>query len=337
MGKGGVVLPDVVVTVELPSRLTNWAPGPYYLPMNDSTLPPILLTGATGAIGGLLLDRLLKEGFPVRSMVRSPESADLPGGTEVVRGDVLSGEGLAEATAGMEVAYYLIHSMGRSPGDFEANDRLGAANFANAALDAGVRRSIYLRGLKAEGKGSAHLRSREEVAEILSTGAPEFVHARAAMVVGADSASFTMLRQLVHRLPVMIGPKWIETLSQPVAVTDVVDALATLATFPDPPEDVELGGADILSYRDMMNLFADVDGRRRPLIIPAPVISPRLSSYWVRFVTSVDPALARPLIDGLKEELIVRNAPPPGINDDPESFGDAVAEALAETRAKETA
>ena len=302
--------------------------------MNDSTLPPILLTGATGAIGGLLLDRLLDDGFAVRSMVRTPQSANLPGGTEVVRGDVLSGEGLEEATAGIDVAYYLIHSMGRSPGDFEANDRLGAANFANAARDAGVRRIIYLGGLKAEGKGSAHLRSREEVAEILSTGAPEFVHARAAMVVGADSASFTMLRQLVHRLPVMIGPKWIETLSQPVAVTDVVNALATLATYPDPPEDVELGGAAVLSYRDMMNLFADVDGRRRPFIIPAPVISPRLSSYWVRFVTSVDPALARPLIDGLKEELVVRTPPPAGINDDPESFGDAVGEALAQTRAR---
>jgi len=302
--------------------------------MNDSTRPSILLTGATGSIGRRLLDELLGQGFPVRSMVRSPETAALPGGTEVVRGDVLSGEGLDQATEGIDVAYYLIHSMGRSPGDFEANDRLGAANFANAARDAGIRRIIYLGGLKAGGKGSAHLRSREEVAEILSTGAPEFVHARAAMVVGADSASFTMLRQLVHRLPVMIGPKWIETLSQPVGAGDVVNALAALATYPDPPEDVELGGADVLSYRDMMNLFADVDGRRRPLIIPAPVISPRLSSYWVRFVTSVDPALARPLIDGLKEELIVRRPPPAGINDDPESFGEAVATALAETRAE---
>ena len=301
--------------------------------MSDSTKPSILLTGATGAIGGLLLGRLLGEGLPVRSMVRSPGSANLPAGTEVVRGDVLSGEGLAEATRGIDVAYYLIHSMGRSPGDFEANDRLGAANFANAARDAGVRRIIYLGGLRADGKGSAHLRSREEVASILSTGAPEFVHARAAMVVGAESASFTMLRQLVHRLPVMIGPKWIDTRSQPVAVADVVGALAALATFPDPPADVELGGADVLSYRDMMNLFADVDDRRRPLIIPVPVISPRLSSYWVRFVTSVDPALARPLIDGLKEELVVRTPPPPGINDEPLSFSEAVADALAATEA----
>lgn len=299
--------------------------------MSDSTQPAILLTGATGAIGGRLLDALLEQGFTVRAMVRSPERADLPAQVEIVKGDVLSGEGLAEATEGIDVAYYLIHSMGRSPGDFEANDRLGAANFANAARDSGVGRIIYLGGLEAEGEGSAHLRSREEVASILASGAPQFVHARAAMVVGAGSASFTMLSQLVHRLPVMIGPKWIETRSQPVAVEDVVKALVALATYPDPPENVELGGADIVSYRQMMDTFADIEGRRRPAIIPVPVISPRLSSYWVRFVTSVDPALARPLIDGLKEELIVRNPPPAGINDSPLAFADAVAVALKET------
>lgn len=320
----------MVVTVEPAVRLTEVVAGPYPSHMDDSTKPAILLTGATGAIGGRLLAELLERGFSVRAMVRSPESAALPEGVEVVKGDVISGEGLAEATRGIDVAYYLIHSMGRSPGDFEANDRLGAANFANAARDAGVSRIIYLGGLKAEGDGSAHLRSREEVAEILSTGAPVFVHARAAMVVGAESASFTMLSQLVHRLPVMVGPKWIDTRSQPVAVEDVVEALAALATYPDPPADVELGGADVLSYRDMMNTFADIEGRRRPAIVPVPVLSPRLSSYWVRFVTSVDPALARPLIDGLKEELVVRNPPPPGINDDPRAFTDAVEEALAE-------
>lgn len=303
--------------------------------MDDSTKPSILLTGATGAIGGRLLSALLDEGFQVRAMVRSPERANLPDEVEVVKGDVISGEGLEEATRGIDVAYYLIHSMGRSPGDFEANDRLGAANFANASRDSNVGRIIYLGGLKAEGEGSAHLRSRDEVADILSTGAPQFVHARAAMVVGADSASFTMLSQLVHRLPVMIGPKWIDTLSQPVAVGDVVGALVALATFPDPPDDVELGGADVLSYRQMMETFADSEGRRRPFIIPVPVISPRLSSYWVRFVTSVDPALARPLIDGLKEELVVRNAPPAGINDDPLPFNDAVAVALAETESQQ--
>ena len=324
----------MVVTVKPRLWLTKRAPGPYLSRMTNSTQPSILLTGATGAIGGRLLAALLERGFSVRAMVRSPERADLPDGVEVVKGDVISGEGLEEATRGIDVAYYLIHSMGRSPGDFEANDRLGAANFANAARDSGVDRIIYLGGLKAEGEGSAHLRSREEVAEILSTGAPQFVHARAAMVVGADSASFTMLSQLVHRLPVMIGPKWIDTLSQPVAVDDVVSALVALATFPDPPEDIELGGADILSYRQMMETFADSEGRRRPFIIPVPVISPRLSSYWVRFVTSVDPALARPLIDGLKEELIVRHAPPAGINDEPLPFNDAVAVALAETEAQ---
>ncbi len=291
--------------------------------------PRILLTGATGAVGGRLLGELLERGASVRCMVRDPARAKLPAGPQVVRGDALTGEGLDAALDGIDVVYYLIHSMGRgAQGDFAANDRAAAANVAGAARRAGVRRLIYLGGLEAPGAGSDHLRSREEVAGILAGAAPEFVHARAAMVIGADSASFLMLRQLVRRLPAMVGPKWIDTRTQPIAAGDVTAALARLATYADAPEEVQLGGADVLTYREMMKRCARADGRREPLIVPVPLLSPRLSSYWVRFVTSVDPALARPLVDGLSEELLVREPPPPGINDAPMGFDEAVRDAL---------
>jgi uncharacterized protein YbjT (DUF2867 family) len=142
-----------------------------------------------------------------------------------------------------------------------------------------------------------------------------------------------MLTELVRRLPAMVGPKWIDTRSQPIAEADVTAALAALATHPAPPADVELGGADVLSYREMMRRFAVLDGRRPPVIVPVPVLTPRLSSYWVRFVTSVDAGLARPLVDGLSEELLVHTPPPPGINDTPLGFDDAVRSALAGARA----
>ena len=262
-------------------------------------------------------------------MCAIPRARDLPAGVRVVRGDVLTGAGLPEALAGAQVAYYLVHSMGRgASGDFAENDRNAAATFSAAARAAGLQRLIYLGGLEAPGPGSAHLRSREEVARGLTDAAPEFVHARAAMVIGSGSASFLMLRQLVQRLPAMVGPKWIDTRTQPIAARDVTGALARLATFPAPPGDVELGGADILTYRDMMRRFAVLQGRRPPLIVPVPVLSPRLSSYWIRFVTSVEPALARPLVDGLSEELLVRTPPPAGINDHPLGFDDAVRAAL---------
>lgn len=295
--------------------------------------PAVLLTGATGAVGRRLLPELLARDLAVTCLVRNPDRADLPAGVRVVRGDVLGGPGLAEALEGTAVAYYLVHSMGRDAGaGFAERDRRAANTFAAAATKAGVGRVVYLGGLAAPGRGSRHLDSREEVGTILASAAPTSVHARAAMVIGADSASFLMLRQLVRRLPAMVGPKWIDTLTQPIAARDVTRALAELATFPDPPADVELGGADVLSYRDMMRGFARADGRREPLIIPVPVLSPRLSSYWVRFVTSVDPALARALVDGLSEELLVRTPPPAGINDDPLGFDAAVREALDEIR-----
>ena len=242
------------------------------------------------------------------------------------RGDVVSGEGLREALDGVDVAYYLVHAMGGGGEDFAERDRTGARNFGAAAREAGVSRVVYLGGL--EGAVSEHLRSREEVATILAEHVPT-VHVRAAMVIGSGSSSFIMLRKLVERLPVMVTPRWLDTKTQPVAIRDVVAALVTLADRPEAPEEIQLGGADVLTYRDMMDRFAEIAGLRRRLVIPVPVLTPRLSSYWVALVTPVDLALARPLVEGLSAEMIVRTPPTPGINDDPLGFDDAVRAALA--------
>jgi uncharacterized protein YbjT (DUF2867 family) len=260
-------------------------------------------------------------------------STVLPPGAHAVKGDVVSGAGLDEALAGVETAYYLIHSMGRGgQNDFAARDRRAAENFGRAAERAGVRRLIYLGGLSGGDVMSAseHLRSREEVAELLAPHVPEFVHARAAMVTGAGGASFEMLRALVRRLPAMICPRWIDTRTQPIAIDDVAAALAALRDRHDIVGDVELGGPQALSYREMMERTARAMDRRAPLIMRVPVLTPRLSSYWVMLVTPVENGLVRPLVDGLREEMLVRTPPPPGINDSPRDFDVAVRIALAE-------
>lgn len=291
-----------------------------------------LVTGATGYVGGLLAPALLEQGHRVRALARDPSRARLPEEVETAKGDVLSGDGLREALEGVEVAYYLIHAMGSGNGpvaEFAERDRRGARNFAAAAKEAGVRRVIYLGGLESKGAQSAHLKSREEVAAILAEHVPETVHVRAAMILGDGSASFVMLRSLVERLPAMVTPKWIDTRSQPVGIADVLRALVALAVREDVPHEVELGGRDVLTYREMMRRFAVVAGRRPPVILKVPVLSPGLSSHWVGLVTPVDAGLARPLVEGLSAEMVVRNPPPPGLNDSPQGFEDAVRAALA--------
>jgi len=292
----------------------------------------ILLTGATGYVGGRLLPALLKHGHAVRALARRPERAELPDGVEVARGDVIKGEGLDSALAGVDVAYYLVHSMGRGSGStaqFADNDRRGAANFGRAAKTAGVRRVIYLGGLDAGGdEVSEHLQSRHETAQALREHVSELVYVRAAMILGQGSASFEMLSHLVRRLPAMLTPKWVDTRSQPVAIRDVVKTLHTLAELERVPGEVELGGADVLTYREMMQRFAKVAGKRTPTIVKVPVLSPRLSSYWVSLFTPVESGLVRPLVDGMSAETVVRNPPPPGINSHPLGFDDAVREAL---------
>ena len=293
---------------------------------------PILLTGASGYVGSHLLDELLRRGRRVRALMRDPTPGRLPAKVDVRKGDAVAGTGLAEALEGCRTAYYLIHSMGSAgAGDaakFARRDREAAVNFGEAARDAGVERVIYLGGL-GDDTSSEHLRSRHEVAELLRQRVPALVYVRAAMIIGSGSASFEMLRHLTRRLPVMITPRWLNTRSQPIAIADVARALGALAELQEAPDEVQLGGADVLSYRDMIARTASAMGHRRPLVIPVPLLTPRLSSYWVALVTPVDVGLVRPLIDGLKEEMIVRSAPPPGINDRPLGFDGAVREALA--------
>jgi uncharacterized protein YbjT (DUF2867 family) len=224
--------------------------------------------------------------------------------------------------------------MGRGgKGDFAENDRRGARTFGDAVARAGVARTIYLGGLEGAGEGeeetSEHLRSRHEVAELLRERVPELVYARAAMVLGSGSASFEIVRHLVTRLPLMLTPKWVDTRSQPIAIGDVVAALAALSDRPSAPPEVQLGGADVLTYREMMGRFAAVADRRPPFILKVPVLTPRLSSHWVALFTPVEVGLVRPLVDGLSAETVVREPPPPGINDSPLGFEDAVRAALA--------
>jgi uncharacterized protein YbjT (DUF2867 family) len=289
---------------------------------------PILLTGASGYVGSQLLRELRSSGRDVRALTRRPEAARLPDGVDLRRGDALSGDGLDAALEGCGTAYYLIHSMdGRE--DFAARDRAAARTFAAAARRAGVRRLIYLGGLGGDDARSEHLRSRNEVAEVLAEHGPPMVHARAAMVIGRGSASFEILRHLVDRLPAMIAPRWVDTRTQPVAVGDAVRALAALGALAAAPEEVQLGGADVLTYREMMSRYARLAGRLRRPLIKVPMFTPRLSSYWVALVTPVPLGLIKPLVEGLGSEMVVRTPPPAGVNDAPLGFDAAVRAALS--------
>ena len=292
---------------------------------------PILVTGASGYVGGRLISELLSRGRSVRALARDPAKADQPPEVDVRGGDAVSGRGLREALEGCRTAYYLIHSMGRGSGDadFARRDREAAVNFGEAAREAGTERVVSLGGLGPTGEdASEHLRSRHEVAELLRQRVPELTYVRAAMIIGQGSASFEMLRHLVTRLPVMITPRWVDTRSQPVAVDDVVRALADVAELEDAAGEVQLGGPEVLTYREMMARAARVFGRRPPAVVKVPVLSPRLSSYWVSLVTPVETGLVRPLVDGMKSETVVETRPPAGINERPLGFEDAVRAAL---------
>ena len=270
-------------------------------------------------------------GRSVRALARDPGKADQPPEVDVRGGDAVSGRGLREALEGCRTAYYLIHSMGRGSGDadFARRDREAAVNFGEAAREAGTERVVYLGGLGPTGEdASEHLRSRHEVAELLRQRVPELTYVRAAMIIGQGSASFEMLRHLVTRLPVMITPRWVDTRSQPVAVDDVVRALADVAELEQAAGEVQLGGPEVLTYREMMARAAEVFGRRPPAIVKVPVLSPRLSSYWVSLVTPVETGLVRPLVDGMRSETVVETRPPVGINERPLGFDDAVRAAL---------
>jgi uncharacterized protein YbjT (DUF2867 family) len=266
----------------------------------------IAVAGSTGYIGGLLCERLCQEGREVRALARHPEEAeDLKrAGCEVVRADVLEPETLAPALKGVEVAYYLVHSMGRgADGDFAERDHEGAENFARAAAAAGVRRIVYLGGL---GEGSKHLDSRHATAETLRQGEVPVTYFRAAAVIGAGSESFRTTFYLVRRLPLMITPRWVVTRTQPIAVADAVAYLAAAADLGVPVDrEIEIGGPDITTYGGMIDELALALGRHPPRRITVPLLTPWLSSLWIGLVTPVDSGVARPLIEGLATETIV--------------------------------
>lgn len=273
-----------------------------------------LVTGATGYIGGRLVPELLAAGYRVRCLARHPEKLrDHPwaADVEVARGDVRDAEAVRAAMAGVDVAYYLVHGLSGGR-DFEAVDRAAAHLFADEAHAAGVRRLVYLGGLTPAGvpesELSPHLRSRAEVGRILAdSGVPTAV-LRAAVVIGSGSASFEMLRYLTERLPVMVTPRWVDTRVQPIAVRDVLRYLVGCAALPpEVSRTFDIGGPDVLTYRAMMQGYARVAGLPVRRIVPVPVLSPRLSSLWIGLVTPVPPALARPLAESLRHEVVCRD------------------------------
>lgn len=275
----------------------------------------ILLTGATGFIGGRLLYALDRAGLPVRCLVRPGETLrrtlPLQREPEVVIADLLERESLAPALEGCEAAYYLVHSMGgRSIAETEAfvdRDRRCAENFQRAAAQAGIGRIVYLGGLGETGSGlSHHLASRQEVARILQGGEAKTTVLRAAVIIGAGGASFEIVRHLVERLPIMLCPRWVDTRCQPIAVNDVVAYLVGCLAAPETAgASFDIGGVEILTYRELMLMYAKVRRLRR-WIVPVPVLTPRFSAYWVNLLTPVPRGIVFPLVEGLKNEVVCR-------------------------------
>lgn len=283
------------------------AGGPAPAPLN------CLVTGASGYIGGRLVPELLAAGHRVRCLARTPAKLrDHPwaGDVDVAGGDVTDEDSVGAAMRGIDVAYYLVHALGSGAG-FEETDRRAAGVFTRQAHAAGVRRIVYLGGLTPMGVPEAslspHLRSRAEVGRIFLDGPVPATVLRAAVVIGSGSASFEMLRYLTERLPVMVTPRWVDTRTQPIGVRDVLRYLAGSATMPrEVNRTFDIGGPDVLTYRQMMRAYADEAKLRKRLILPVPVLTPRLSSHWIGLVTPVPAALARPLTESLRHEVVCR-------------------------------
>ncbi len=278
--------------------------------MTEPSSRLVLITGATGYVGGRLLPRLLEAGYRVRCLVRDP--ARLQGRpwleqVEVVEGDVLKPATLPSAMQGVDVAYYLIHSMSGSA-DFHQRDLTAARNFGDAARVAGVQQIVYLGGLGDPGVDlSQHLRSRQKTGEALREAGVPVTEFRAAIIVGSGSVSFEMIRYLTERIPVMICPRWVYTRVQPISIRNVLEYLvAALETPESRGEIIEIGGSDVLTYGDMMMGYAEVRGLHR-VLLPVPVLTPGLSSHWVHWMTPIPADIARPLIEGLRNEVIVRD------------------------------
>jgi uncharacterized protein YbjT (DUF2867 family) len=268
----------------------------------------ILLTGATGYVGGRLLRRLEEGGHAVRCLAREPARLGTRGpGTEAVKGDCLDEDSLDRALAGVHSAYYLVHSMAAG-GDFAEVDRRAAANFGRAAARAGVRRIIYLGGLSdEEGAHSAHLRSRAETGDVLRASGVPVIEFRGSIIVGAGSLSYQMIQALVERLPIMICPRWVATETQPIAIEDVVAYLEAALDLPEEgSRTFEIGGPSTVSYGDMMRQYARLRGLRR-LLLPVPLLTPHLSGLWLALVTPAQARIGRALVEGLRNSTIVRS------------------------------
>ncbi|QGJ70601.1 Hypothetical protein PBC10988_22980 [Planctomycetales bacterium 10988] len=310
--------------------------------LDKMEVSPILLTGASGYVGGRLVRVLQEGGYPVRCMTRRPEylAPRLPDGLEVVQGDVLDADSLTEALEGIKTAYYLIHSMGGKD-SFEEQDRKAASNFAQAAREAGVRRIIYLGGLGDPEKDlSPHLRSRQEVGKILRESGVQVIEFRASIVLGSGSLSYEMIRALVERLPVMITPRWVNELAQPIAIEDLLSYLSAALTKKIEGSQVyEIGGPDQVSYEDLMKVYARQRKLHR-LMVPVPFLTPRLSSLWLTIVTPLYAGVGRELINSIRNPTVVQDdqalrdfsVQPRGV---PEAIARALSnedQAIAETR-----
>ncbi len=276
--------------------------------------PLIAVTGATGYVGGRLVNELLDAGYRVRCIVREPRKLDqrpwsLDPRVSIVKSDLSVDDGLETHLVGCVAAYYLIHSMEVSGKQYAEHDRQLAQRFVRAAESASVGRIIYLGGLGEMGEGlSEHLSSRREVEEILASSSIELTAFRAAMIIGSGSASFEILRYLVERLPIMVTPSWVKTESQPIAISDVLHWLVRGLKVPETKsQTLEIGGADVMAYKDLMRIMAEELELPKRLILPLPVLTPRLSSGWISLVTPVSYKIARPLAEGLKNRVVVRD------------------------------
>jgi uncharacterized protein YbjT (DUF2867 family) len=295
-----------------------------------------LVTGATGFVGGRLAAALAADGAEVRCLVRDRGRAShlADAGHELHEGDVLEEATLRGAGDQVDVAYYLVHSMGRGgKGDFESRERAAANAFAHMAREEGVGRVVYLGGL-GNNPSSRHLRSRHETAEILAAEGPPLTYFRAAMVIGAASESYRTLRHLVERLPAMIAPAWLRTRTQPIAIEDVLEYLRAAPKVPSSAgREIQIGGPDIVSYAELLDRMARVLGRRPRPMLPVPLLTPGLSSLWIGLVTPVDTGVARPLVEGLSTETVVTDpAAAEGFEVDPLTIDEALRRALAEER-----
>jgi uncharacterized protein YbjT (DUF2867 family) len=264
-----------------------------------------VVLGATGVVGRALLPALAERGAVVLAVSRHAATIDAPG-VETVSADVTDAHAVTRALDQADVVYYLVHSLGAS--NFAERDRVAAATVAHAAEVGGVGQIVYLGGLGDDSPDlSAHLRSRIETARALSAGSVPVTTLRAAVVVGRGSAGFETIVALVDRLPAMVAPRWVSTRTQPIALTDVTRYLAGVAQLPEAlGESFDVGGPEVLTYRSMIERIARIRGRQ-PLIVEVPVLSPRLSSYWLHLVTPVRASVARPLIEGLRSPTVVRD------------------------------